>query len=407
MISRRILTLALLLAPNWASPTATSPSMLPPTVASSSTDIAAVQVNQLARSALNLALDIVINNTTSQESGGCTMEKLRVRRDWRAFSRAQKRAYIESVLCLTHLPSSTPAKDARGAKNRYDDFVAVHIVKSDFVHRTGAFLSWHRYFVHGFEQTLRNECGYTGDFPYWNWGADTEDMTKSEVFDGSDTSLSGNGAFIPNQPDISVDMAGYPRLNFTAGTGGGCMTSGPFQDYTVDMGPSTLSMPGGNVSSMSNPLDYNPRCLKRSLTTSILQRYANYTAIAQLILNYHDIWDFETVLQGVPGSGLGVHGGGHYAMGGDPGRDMDVSPADPAFWHHHGMIDRVWWIWQHLDLDDRQQAISGTGTFMNQPPSPNTTLDTMVDLGLAVRGAPVAMRELMSTTAGPFCYVYL
>lgn len=44
-------------------------------------------------------------------------------------------------------------------------------------------------------------------------------MTKSEVFDGSDTSLSGNGAFIPNQPDISVDMAGYPRLNFTAGTG--------------------------------------------------------------------------------------------------------------------------------------------------------------------------------------------
>lgn len=64
------------------------------------------------------------------------MEKLRVRRDWRAFSRAQKRAYIESVLCLTHLPSSTPAKDARGAKNRYDDFVAVHIVKSDFVHRT-------------------------------------------------------------------------------------------------------------------------------------------------------------------------------------------------------------------------------------------------------------------------------
>lgn len=185
------------------------------------------------------------------------------------------------------------------------------------------------------------------------------------------------------------------------------MTSGPFQDYTVDMGPSTLSMPGGNVSSMSNPLDYNPRCLKRSLTTSILQRYANYTAIAQLILNYHDIWDFETVLQGVPGSGLGVHGGGHYAMGGDPGRDMDVSPADPAFWHHHGMIDRVWWIWQHLDLDDRQQAISGTGTFMNQPPSPNTTLDTMVDLGLAVRGAPVAMRELMSTTAGPFCYVYL
>jgi tyrosinase len=202
-------------------------------------------------------------------------------------------------------------------------------------------------------------------------------------------------------------MAGYPPLNFTAGTGGGCVTSGPFKTYTVNMGPSTLSMPGGNVSSMSNPLDYNPRCLKRSLTTSVLRSYANYTAILELILQHHDIWDFETAMQGIPGSGLGVHGSGHYAMGGDPGRDMDVSPADPAFWHHHGMIDRVWWIWQHLDLEKRQLAISGTGTFMNHPSSPNTTLDTMVDLGLAVRRAPAAMRDLMSTTAGPFCYVYL
>lgn len=149
MIPLRILTLAFLLAPTWASPTATCLSMLPPTVVSSSTDIAAVQLNQLGHSALNLALDIVINNTTSRESGGCTMEKLQVRRDWRAFSRAQKRAYIESVLCLTHLPPITPAKDAGGAKNRYDDFVAVHIVKSNLVHRTvcvllgSLFYFWH------------------------------------------------------------------------------------------------------------------------------------------------------------------------------------------------------------------------------------------------------------------------
>ncbi|KMU76698.1 hypothetical protein CISG_05841 [Coccidioides immitis RMSCC 3703] len=87
-------------------------------------------------------------------------------------------------------------------------------------------------------------------------------------------------------------------------------------------------------------------------------------------------------MQGIPGSGsIGVHGGGHYAMGGDPGRDVFVSPGDPAFFFHHAMIDRVWWIWQNLDLKNRQNAIHGTGTFLNDPPSPDTTLDTMVDLG--------------------------
>jgi len=69
------------------------------------------------------------------------------------------------------------------------------------------------------------------------------------------------------------------------------------------------------------------------------------------------------------------------------------------------MIDRVWWIWQHLDPSNRLNAISGTGTFLNQPPSPNTTLDTVIDLGYAA-DKPFAMRDLMSTVDGPFCYVY-
>ena len=30
----------------------------------------------------------------------------------------------------------------------------------------GLFLAWHRYFIFEFEQALRNECNYTGDYPY-------------------------------------------------------------------------------------------------------------------------------------------------------------------------------------------------------------------------------------------------
>lgn len=219
--------------------------------------------------------------------------------------------------------------------------------------------------------------------------------------------MSGNGEYIPNQKDIVLTMEGAADIYLPAGTGGGCVTSGPFKDYTVNLGPAALMEPGGNQTAMSNPLDYNPRCLKRDLTTELIQRFANYTSVMSLILGNNKIKDFQLVMQGVPGSGdIGVHGGGHYAMGGDPGRDVWVSPGDPAFWHHHGMIDRVWWIWQSLDRKNRQDAISGTDTFLNNPPSANTTLDTLVDLGYA-KGEPMAMRDLMSTTAGPFCYVYL
>jgi tyrosinase len=95
-------------------------------------------------------------------------------------------------------------------------------------------------------------------------------------------------------------------------------------------------------------------------------------------------------------------------MGGDPGRDFFTSPGDPLFYLHHGMIDRTWWIWQSLDKKTRSsgKGISGTGTFLNMPPSANTTLDTIIDLGFA-GGPPQKMADLMSTTDGPMCYIYL
>ena len=72
------------------------------------------------------------------------------------------------------------------------------------------------------------------------------------------------------------------------------------------------------------------------------------------------------------------------------------------------MIDRTWWIWQQLDKKTRQseKGISGTNTFLNNPPSANTTLETPIDLGFAASPA-VTMNDLMSTTEGPLCYIYL
>jgi tyrosinase len=67
-------------------------------------------------------------------------------------------------------PSKIPPGLAPGAKSRYDDFVATHINQTRTIHFCGSFFPWHRYYIWAFESALRQECGYTGYLPYWNWG---------------------------------------------------------------------------------------------------------------------------------------------------------------------------------------------------------------------------------------------
>lgn len=72
------------------------------------------------------------------------------------------------------------------------------------------------------------------------------------------------------------------------------------------------------------------------------------------------------------------------------------------------MIDRVWWLWQMQDPETRvwgNNNLAGTNTFMNSPPSANTTLDDWVTFDFA-GGPPMQIKDLMSTTSGPFCYAY-
>ena len=72
------------------------------------------------------------------------------------------------------------------------------------------------------------------------------------------------------------------------------------------------------------------------------------------------------------------------------------------------MIDCVWWIWQNLHPNTAfgAKGISDTGTFLNTPPSVNKTLETPIDLGYTWEGV-LQVKDLMSTTAVPCCYIYL
>jgi tyrosinase len=123
----------------------------------------------------------------------------------------------------------------------------------------------------------------------------------------------------------------------------------------------------------------------------------------------------------------GVHAGGHFTIGGDPGgvsfstpttipssvkltflsllQDVFVSPGDPAFFLHHGMIDRVWWIWQLQDLETRLTAVAGTVAGGGNRAG---SLRDKVHLGIT--GPEVELGSLLNTIGGKggeFCYIYM
>lgn len=155
-----------------------------------------------------------------------------------AFSTAEKKDYIKAVQCLAKLPPKFPKSVCPGCQNRFDDFVATHIRQTFSVHNTGNFLPWHRYFTYAYEKTLRDECGYKGYQPYYNWPKWSDDPTKSPLLDGSETSLGGNGVLgCTNQTSYGIPTNAAPMISIPHGSGGGCIASGPMKDWPVNLGP--------------------------------------------------------------------------------------------------------------------------------------------------------------------------
>lgn len=313
-------------------------------------------------------------------------------------------------------PAKTPVDLAAGAKTRYDDFVVTHINQTNYIHASAAFLGWHRWYVWEYEQALRDECGYTGSQPYWDWTQTAETgMEASPLFDGSETSLSGNGQSLNYTSDdyvvINADSPG--AIYLSPGSGGGCVTSGPFVNMTVNLGPVGAAIINGGSASApgDDPFYYNPRCLKRSFTDDAARRFGSMSAVLHLLRSPQDVWDFENTMQGYYNEpSIGVHGGGHFTLGGDPGRDLYVSPGDPAFWTHHAMIDRVWWMWQMLEPVGRTDTVTGINGAITQnnltEPYGNGTASDVKDMGYVSEGVQHELGELLDTTAGMFCYVY-
>lgn len=178
---------------------------------------------------------------------------------------------------------------------------------------------------------------------YWNWGLYANDLENSPIFDGTPGSMGSNGLAIPNLPTRALTASAEVIL--PNGTGGGCVYAGPFANYTVNL--EIVALVTYNYTTVfGDGASYDPRCLKRDISSPLAMQWSNASSVTTLLAQE----DMEAFLTTMSGTGanpvLGVHGGGHYSIGGDPAMDLYVSPGEPVFWLHHGMIDLTWWAWQ-------------------------------------------------------------
>ncbi|KAK6527484.1 hypothetical protein TWF694_004472 [Orbilia ellipsospora] len=325
-----------------------------------------------------------------------------VRKEWRSLSLLERFQYLFAVNALFSVPNRSPDSFAASAKNRYDDLVATHINQTFSVHYVGHFLPFHRYMTWTFEQMLRKEVGYTGPFPYWDWHLDTgcgknqQTFLQSPIWDPI-LGFGGNGPYIQATPAQAAGAV-------PGRSGGGCVQDGAFKNMKVNLGPgATVNGP--------------PRCLSRDFSFYFTNRYlqCNQTLATLKAANFYL---FDQIVEGGPSFELsGVHGGGHYGIGGLFGimGDLYVSPGDPSFWLHHANLDRVWWSWQQMNWPARKTDISGPSVIMDynnfkvNPPvlqkSANTTLSTPLDLQYAdMVNGPITVGNVMDITQMGYTY---
>ncbi|KAL4887691.1 tyrosinase central domain protein [Aspergillus karnatakaensis] len=341
----------------------------------------------------------------------CTPDQALVRKEWGSLTTTERQNYIDAIWCLRGKPSVLPNEKFPGVQDRVDDFVATHINYTMSIHKNGVLLPWHRHYIYLWETALRTECGYEGSVPYWDWTL-TPDLHNNPIFtstptpdpttgETTDTSLSGDGTYNATEQSLrDPTIATFPE-----GSGGGCVTTGPFTTWPVNMGPFAFGLAGSYAPLPENAFAYNPRCLQRNLQPAVLAAFNNITVVENM-LAAADINSFLAVLDPSTSGVMGAHGGGHDTVG-PTMADVFASPQDPVFMLHHGNIDRLWAVWQRSgawESEGRVWALNGTAVLGNPAGEPLVDLETVV--GFGVLDEERRLGDLMDVEGVEYCYRY-
>lgn len=74
--------------------------------------------------------------------------------------------------------------------------------------------------------------------------------------------------------------------------------------------------------------------------------------------------------------------------------------ADPIFYLHHSQLDRIWWLWQSRDKQNRVKSYDGKADG-----GADVTLSDL--LPLAGLDEDLTVAEIMDTESNGMCYRYM
>ncbi|KAF6815975.1 hypothetical protein CSOJ01_03244 [Colletotrichum sojae] len=310
--------------------------------------------------------------------GACTEPA--VRKEWRELTDAEKAEYLRAAVCVRGLPKSKyEAVDA--VTTRMDDLVYTHFALNSEIHFVANFLPWHRWFTQLHENLLRDECGFKGVQPYWDWtiDADAADMPNSPLFDPV-TGFGGDGK------RTGSSEPGFQR----------CVVDGSFANtsLTLAMGWPDMNEPGNRLHCFTREfngglgLDENGESI-----IGDMQVGAYNSKTMSTIYGFDNFADMVMMLEGLP------HAQIHSVIFGDMG--PATSPNEPLFFLHHANVDRVWAKWQGRNAT---RLADYTGFNDAADTIPASLTDTMPVLRLA--DTEPVVKDYMDTLAGPLCYTY-
>ncbi|KAJ7664727.1 hypothetical protein B0H17DRAFT_1162776 [Mycena rosella] len=324
-------------------------------------------------------------------------------KEWRSLSQEDREHWISAVKCVANLPRDNAFVPSVNPPD-IAPYNASGSLFDDYIHFTGLFLPWHRWYLHSLEQSLRNRCGYHGAFPYWDWTQDAADFYGSAFFKDS-SPRSGLGGW----GDASTQ---FRVLDGAFSASSSFRLSYPFphtlrRNFTLFPQFDLLFPVPGTIWDRTCPAN-------ASFTKPVVERLIDGFV--------GDFKGFQTDLEALQGP----HSSIHSIIGGDGGGSCPIdapsgcipgptfSANDPLFFLHHAMVDRIWLKWQHKHKLNKHTFAGGSVqqldkfTVFSGYPTGGAPYLTM-DSGIPTDGLepfPFTVSDMTSTTDGPLCYVY-
>ena len=188
-------------------------------------------------------------------------------------------------------------------------------------------------------------------------------------------------------------------------------------EVTVGHGRCVIDGPFANLEVQYYNEDHEPQCLSRGFLNSTSMAIAGSfirPAAVEAVLNESKYSTFLLRFEDGPHSAIPISVKGEFSKFTAPNGKKPIqalmliyslsrliSATDPLFFLHHAQVDRLWWLWQQMDTEERLYEYGGRS---RDDSDAEAALTDRLEMHRLAPDVPVS--EVMDTENGPFCYRY-